>query len=260
MRLARNGHAESPSRSTDLRRSEACQRRFSLRVHPLTRNLAQARTLCAATAKSIRKIGGTSRYRRALTRECKRQFSARPAARKECLSSLRYTTRAYCRKGVPTERAYGASVALRGVTPAGVQGKSLVRLHRSMERTLETVIHEGLHRVRGSSWARSVQSGSGLLCRNAPVPPISDDFDDGIVQIFTLAVIGQIKKDQRAGRITTPWFSPGFSTTAYATQVAYVRRFLKTKNKSVSFLKKAYFGSGTEAAQMQKSLSGVCGP
>jgi len=167
-----------------------------------------------------------------LKKACK-QGTSNPRQANRCykINRRRQKNNKYCVNKLPTNRLIADYIALRGLTPV-TGGPSLIMREKSMKRTLENIVHEGLHRLRGKVWAARSKIGGGFTHTTKVVrlKHIKQDMDEGVVQILTLEVM----------KIMGVWFK-GYSSKAYKSEVAYVRNILRNKGKNVNFLIDAYF-------------------
>jgi hypothetical protein len=97
---------------------------------------------------------------------------------------------------------------------------------------LESVIHEGIHRLRGGNWARRSRIGVRFHYNGNILPRISRALDEGTVHIFTGLVVTELQRRN--------WLR-NYQTSAYPKEVAYVKNLLNSNGKNIDFLKNAYF-------------------
>lgn len=160
------------------------------------------------------------------------------AAGPSCIRMLKKIRRTRCSNKVPAASVIYMFLALRGVTPAG-KGRSAILFDQKTGELLETVIHEGIHRLRGRAWALYSRIGSVRVHpgTGAMLPSMKTSLDEGTVQIMTNKVISLMQK--------RGWFR-GFVSSSYAAEVKYVMNMLNSHGKNVSFLKDAYFGASSD--------------
>lgn len=175
------------------------------------------------------------------TAHSSRQFQKLCSSNRACRNRILQVqrNRRLCNRGRPTDALIAAFLSTLGLTlPGG--GRSLINLGQPgtpRNEILETIVHEGLHRLRGRIWAKRSRIGLGAHHSIAKVrlPHIKKKLDEGTVQILTQIVIKKMQGVQ--GR---NWFR-GYTTSKYAQEVAYVQGILSSHNKNRAFLIKAYF-------------------
>ncbi len=182
----------------------------------------QASVVCTATSEQVRKA-------------CPRGQNLR-----QWMRSFKRFRRMYCRGNIPSWKLIYKFLTIKGITPPG-GGKSIVLFANPVNQFLETVIHEGIHRVRGASWARHSKIGVVRYhprSRRMLLPVLSTRLDEGTVQILTRRVIGLMKK--------RGWFRR-YKSSFYQQEIKYVQNILSSHGKNFSFLKSAYFGDKSDA-------------
>ena len=151
--------------------------------------------------------------------------------------------RKYCRNKQPTAFLISELIATRGITVptrGTALGATTVIQEATQGKMLLLILHEGLHRLRGTNWARRSKSGIAYYhSRNKRLrlSAIRTWLDEGTVQILTNHIITKMQATPRK-----KWFK-GFTSTAYQKDVQKVNALLKRKGKGIDFLAKAYFSS-----------------
>ena len=177
----------------------------------------QAESVCKATPAEMRQQCG--------------QASSSAAAANQCVKQYRAVQNALCKSGAPNDKLIASFLSIRGLTHPSAS-TSLIVFDSQKSQILETVVHEGIHRLRGGHWAKRSRLGVRFYYKNNILPPISRALDEGTVHIFTGLVINELQKKQ--------WLK-GYTTSAYAKEVQYVNKLLNANGKNLDFLKKAYF-------------------
>jgi len=190
----------------------------------------QATSVCAATTPAnIRAICGTDA---------------------QCPANIKHYQHNHrmCVGATATNEFIAMFMQTRGLTPVG-GGRSVVMEEAAPNKMLLSIVHEGVHRVRGSVWAQRSKthggyyhSGTGQRLRF-----IDTTLDEGTTQLIADLVIAKLQ-----GVKGRSWFK-GYTSTAYAAEVAKVKQILSSHGKNIAFLKKAYTAtsSTTEVEDLQ---------
>jgi hypothetical protein len=146
-----------------------------------------------------------------------------------------------CNQGIPADILIAPFMDIAGLTLPG-KGRSLINLGMPgmpKNRILETIVHEGLHRLRGRIWARRSRIGLGAYhsIHRRRLSHIKKKLDEGTVQILTREVIRKMR-----GISGRNWFR-GYSSSSYVQEIHYVQGILGRHNKNMAFLVKAYFSN-----------------
>lgn len=150
-----------------------------------------------------------------------------------------------CRGTIATDELVSHFISTRGVTPAG-GGPSVVAAETTQNKMLLSIVHDGVHRMRGKIWQQRSKIGAGYTHSRtgSRLAHIGHDLDEGAVQILTDRVIGALQ-NVRGRR----WFT-GYTSTAYVNEVRKVRKMLADHGKNIAFLKRAYVAD-TSAADVE---------
>ncbi len=149
--------------------------------------------------------------------------------------------RRMCNQGIPADILIAPFMDIAGLTLPG-KGRSLINLGMPgtpKNRILETIVHEGLHRLRGRIWAQRSRIGLGAYhsIHRRRLSHIKKKLDEGTVQILTREVIRKMR-----GISGRNWFR-GYSSSSYVQEIHYVQGILGRHNKNMAFLVKAYFSN-----------------
>ncbi len=156
------------------------------------------------------------------------------------LKTFKRFKKLHCKGSMPNWKLISKFLTIRGITPPG-GGKSLILFTNQVNQFLETVVHEGIHRARGTSWAKHSRIGAVRyhpLNSKILLPVLSTRLDEGTVQILTNTVIQMMGK--------RGWFK-GYNPSSYQSEIKYVQNILSRHKKDLSFLKKAYFSYSRDA-------------
>jgi len=190
----------------------------------------QATSVCAATTPaSVRAVCGTDA---------------------QCPTNIRryQRNRTMCVGSTATNAFIAMFMQTRGLTTAG-GGQSVVIEEATPNKMLLNIVHEGVHRLRGRVWAQRSKIGGGYTHSRTGqrLQEIGTTLDEGTTQIITDLVITKLQ-----GIRGRSWFR-GYSSSAYAADVARVKAILSTHGKNIAFLKRAYTAtsSTTEVQDLQ---------
>jgi len=183
--------------------------------------------------------------RRMLSAVCAQEGMKRGRKLRECLTLFQQVQRdrKFCSPNkTPTDLLIAANLRLSGVTPR--QGPSLIlSVQPTRAHLLETVVHEGLHRLEGRVWGLRSRARAGTGWRHSRtrrfLAPIKEKLDEGVVQILTKHITKKMKR----------WFG-NYVSNRHSGPVSYVMNILKRKNKNINFLVKAFF-SGRKTRELE---------
>jgi hypothetical protein len=187
----------------------------------------KADRICAATTPQ------------AVAREC--------GSDKQCAQTIRQlqTSVRWCTGSSASNELIAQFMTTRGITPAG-GGRSVVIAESTSNKMLLSLVHEGVHRLRGAVWSSRSKIGAGFTHSRTKqrLAEIGSILDEGTVQILTDLVIAELQKVP--GR---KWFT-GYTSSSYASEVMVVKNMLTRHRKNTAFLKRAYV-AGSSAAEVE---------
>jgi len=171
-------------------------------------------------------------------------------ADKQCAQTIRQMQSSvrWCTGSSASNELIAQFMTTRGITPAG-GGRSVVVAEATSNKMLLSLVHEGVHRLRGAVWSSRSKIGAGFTHSRTKqrLAHIGSVLDEGTVQIVTDLVIAELQKIP--GR---KWFT-GYTSSSYASEVKAVKSMLTRHRKNTAFLKRAYVAasSATDVEDLQ---------